>query len=163
MKQGLNAQNSLDPRPCYYLNNSIGSISVCLVIFLIAFFLLFFTGYKKNELQDISQRNDNAGSAPRQERKISWVPFKGSFKAMDELQIATYYDPLQNDHLTVSRKEKRKRSTLDSFAEGDIFIHFPSNVTYTATFSDVNGGKIFKTVYGYVQVKNYTKVVIYLL
>ena len=82
---------------------------------------------------------------------------------MDEMQAATYRDPMQKDLTAMVVETRMCIGSIDTFTKGDISIHFPSNVIYTATFTAVNGDKIFKTDYGYAQVKKYTKVFIYLL
>jgi hypothetical protein len=164
MKQGSNIQNFLVPDSSHYSSHSMRSFSKYPVVIVATFFLLFISGYKKNELKDSSQKNDMAGSAPRQWSKIRWVPFKGSFKAMVEMtQAGTDADPMQKDDLTGMREETGiRRASIDTYTEGGMSIHFPANVTYTGTFTAANGDKIFKTGNVYVQVKMYTKLFIYL-
>jgi len=161
MKQGSDAQNTVAPGSGHYSNNSKGFILRYIVVFLPVLFLLFITGYKKNEPQHSSPHSNIAGSAAGPGSKIRWVAFKGSFKAIDEMtQAGTNADPRQTDPLA---GRVIFRASIEIYTGGDIYLHIPANLTSAATFTTASGDKIVGTGFGYVQVKKFTKVFIYLL
>jgi hypothetical protein len=163
MKQGLNALNSLVPGSNYYSKNSKSSFSTYLLFFMAAFFLLFISGYKKNEPRHSCLKCDMVGNMSSQGSKIRWIPYKGSFKAMDEMtQVGKDAEAIQKDQLIGMDDERSISRYSIEIIERDISRHFPGNFTYK-TFTAANGDEIFETGYGFIQVKKHTKFFIYLL
>jgi hypothetical protein len=117
------------------------------------FIFLFITGCKKNELPGNSQNDDLQSSILKKEGKTTCVPFKASFTTMDEItQVPTDSNPIQKDHITGTGVGTGiGRSTVDTYAAGDITLPFPALVTSTTTFIAANGDKIFATNDGYLQ------------